>query len=62
MVVMDDTDARGFLFSLDKLFGAKARTATDIKNENGGQRDRSRSLRATILRHMQPREEKLGAA
>ncbi len=36
MVVMDDTDARGFLFSYDKLFGAKARTATDIKNENEG--------------------------
>lgn len=33
MVVLDDNDARGFMFSYDKLFGAKAPTSTDIKNE-----------------------------
>jgi DNA helicase-2/ATP-dependent DNA helicase PcrA len=47
MVVMDDTDARGFLFSYDKLFGAKERTAADIKNEREGREtglDRTRRL------------------
>jgi DNA helicase-2/ATP-dependent DNA helicase PcrA len=47
MVVMDDTAARGFLFSYDKLFGAKQRTATDIKNEREGREtglDRTRRL------------------
>jgi DNA helicase-2/ATP-dependent DNA helicase PcrA len=47
MVVMDDTDARGFLFSYDKLFGAKQRTAADIKNEREGREtglDRTRRL------------------
>jgi len=44
---MDDTDARGFLFSYDKLFGAKQRTAADIKNEREGREtglDRTRRL------------------
>ena len=36
MVIMDDTEARGFLFSYEKLFGAKPKTATDIKNESEG--------------------------
>lgn len=36
MVIMDDSDARGFLFSYEKLFGAKAKTETDIKNEREG--------------------------
>lgn len=36
MVVMDDAQARGFLFSYEKLFGAKAKTDTDIKNEHEG--------------------------
>lgn len=36
MVIMDDAQARGFLFSYEKLFGAKAKTATDIKNEREG--------------------------
>lgn len=36
MVIMDDTQARGFLFSYEKLFGAKAETATDIKNAREG--------------------------
>lgn len=33
LVIMDDIEARGFLFSYEKLFGAKAKTDTDIKNE-----------------------------
>ena len=32
MVILDDEEASGFLFSYDKLFGAKAPTATDLKN------------------------------
>lgn len=34
MVIIDDEDARGFLFSYDKLSGVKEKTATDIKNEH----------------------------
>lgn len=36
MVLMDDSEARGFLFAYDKLFGAKAPTTTDLKNEKEG--------------------------
>lgn len=36
MVIMDDVEAKGFLFSYEKLFGAKAKTDTDIKNEQEG--------------------------
>lgn len=36
MVIMDDAQARGFLFSYEKLFGVKAKTETDIKNEREG--------------------------
>jgi DNA helicase-2/ATP-dependent DNA helicase PcrA len=36
MVIMDDTEAKGFLFSYEKLFGAKSKTETDIKNEHEG--------------------------
>lgn len=36
MVIIDDNEARGFLFSYDKLFGAKEKTATDMKNEVEG--------------------------
>ena len=36
MVIMDDAQARGFSFSYEKLFGAKAKTDTDIKNEREG--------------------------
>ncbi len=32
MVVLDDNESRGFMFSYDKLFGAKAATSTDQKN------------------------------
>jgi len=46
-VVMDDAEAGGFLFSFEKLFGAKALTATDLKNEREGNEtgvDRTRRL------------------
>lgn len=36
MVIMDDSDAGGFLFSYDKLFGAKPKTKTDLTNEREG--------------------------
>lgn len=36
MVILDDTESRGFLFSYEKLFGAKKQTATDLKNEKEG--------------------------
>lgn len=36
MVIMDDAEAKGFLFSYEKLFGAKGQTDTDIKNEHEG--------------------------
>ncbi len=35
-VIMDDESAGGFLFSYEKLFGAKALTDTDKKNESVG--------------------------
>jgi DNA helicase-2/ATP-dependent DNA helicase PcrA len=47
MVLMDDDDARGFLFGYDKLLGAKAPTAADIKNaqdRKGTSLDRTRRL------------------
>ena len=47
MVVMDDTEARGFLFSYDKLFRAKEKSKTDIENEKAGKDssiDRTRRL------------------
>ena len=36
MVILDDEEARGFLFSYDKLFGAKAPTTSDLNNERDG--------------------------
>ena len=36
MVIIDDNEARGFMFSFDKLFGTKEKTETDIKNEQEG--------------------------
>ncbi len=36
MVIMDDAGSKGFLFSYEKLFGAKAKTKTDIENELEG--------------------------
>lgn len=47
MVLMDDGEARGFLFGYDKLLGAKAPTAADIKNSQEGREtsvDRTRRL------------------
>jgi len=47
MVLMDDEEARGFLFGYDKLLGAKAPTAADIKNVQEGREtsiDRTRRL------------------
>ncbi|WP_298282201.1 hypothetical protein [Acidocella sp.] len=47
MVLMDDGEARGFLFGYEKLFGAKAPTAADIKNAQEGKEtsiDRTRRL------------------
>lgn len=36
MVILDDEEARGFLFSYEKLLGATPLTPTDIKNEKEG--------------------------
>ncbi|HZL41318.1 MAG TPA: UvrD-helicase domain-containing protein [Pseudolabrys sp.] len=47
MVVVDDEESRGFLFSYDKLFGAKAKSDTDVNNERSGKEttiDRTRRL------------------
>lgn len=47
MVLMDDGEARGFLFGYDKLLGAKGPTAADIKNAQDGKEtslDRTRRL------------------
>lgn len=40
MVLMDDAEARGFMFGYEKFFGAKALTPVDVKNEAEG-RDNS---------------------
>jgi DNA helicase-2/ATP-dependent DNA helicase PcrA len=47
MVILDDNEARGFMFSYDKLLGAKALTDTDEKNRVEGKDtsiDRTRRL------------------
>lgn len=47
MVVMDDGDARGFLFGYEKLLGATAPSATDLRNAEEGRDsavDRTRRL------------------
>lgn len=47
MVIIDDEEARGFLFSYEKLFGAKELTKTDIENQQAGKDtslDRTRRL------------------
>ncbi|NKB53746.1 MAG: AAA family ATPase [Rhizobiaceae bacterium] len=47
MVIMDDTEARGFMLSYGKLLGEKPSTATDVKNMNEGKdtsTDRTRRL------------------
>ena len=47
MVIIDDSEARGFLFSYDKLFGTKEKTKTDLEHEREGKEtgiDRTRRL------------------
>lgn len=47
MAIIDDSSARGFLFSYEKLFGIKNKTETDINNEREGKEtgiDRTRRL------------------
>lgn len=47
MLVISDEEARGFMFSYEKLFGAKAKSDTDLRNESTGQEttiDRTRRL------------------
>tara|TARA_R110000751_G_scaffold282986_1_gene386295 strand:- start:747 stop:2603 length:1857 start_codon:yes stop_codon:yes gene_type:complete len=47
MVILDDEEARGFLFSYEKLFGAKTPTKADIDNQANGKDnsvDRTRRL------------------
>lgn len=47
MVILDDEEARGFLFSYGKLFGAKEPSDTDKKNQESGKEtsiDRTRRL------------------
>jgi DNA helicase-2/ATP-dependent DNA helicase PcrA len=47
MVVIDDEDARGFLFSYEKLLGVKDKSQTDLKHEQEGEEttiDRTRRL------------------
>lgn len=47
MVILDDNEARGFMFSYDKLLGAKALTSTDEQNQLEGRDtsvDRTRRL------------------
>ncbi len=47
MVIIDDAESRGFMFSYDKLMGSKKLTPTDIRNiENGKETsvDRTRRL------------------
>lgn len=47
MVILDDEEARGFLFSYEKLFGAAAPSETDTRNQAEGNEtsiDRSRRL------------------
>lgn len=48
MVIMDDAQARGFLFSYEKLFGAKAQSDTDVKNKREG-RDTSITRTARLF-------------
>lgn len=47
LVIMDDTDAKGFLFSYEKLFGTKPLSDTDLKRAATGEEtgaDRTRRL------------------
>ena len=47
MVIIDDSEARGFMFSYEKLFGAKELSDKDLQNEQEGKEtsfDRTRRL------------------
>jgi DNA helicase II / ATP-dependent DNA helicase PcrA len=47
MVIVSDEEARGFMFSYDKLFGSKEKTKSDLDNEASGKEttiDRTRRL------------------
>jgi len=47
LVIADDNDARGFMFSFEKLFGVAERSTTDLSNEESGKEtsiDRTRRL------------------
>jgi DNA helicase-2/ATP-dependent DNA helicase PcrA len=47
LVVINDDEARGFLFAYDKFFGTKEKSKTDIENEAAGREtgsDRTRRL------------------
>ncbi|ORE86869.1 pathogenesis-like protein [Oceanococcus atlanticus] len=47
MVIVSDEEARGFMFSYDKLFGARGKSETDLRNEAAGKEtsiDRTRRL------------------
>ena len=47
LAILDDEEAKGFLFSYEKLFGAKENSRTDIKNIEEGKEtsvDRTRRL------------------
>jgi DNA helicase-2/ATP-dependent DNA helicase PcrA len=47
IVILDDEEAKGFLFSYEKLFGAKSLTKSDIDNQVSGKEtsiDRTRRL------------------
>ena len=47
MVIMDDAEARGFLFNYEKLFAVKEKTKSDLDNERDGKEtgiDRTRRL------------------
>lgn len=48
LVIIDDEEAKGFLFSYEKLFGAKEKSETDIKNELDG-KDTSMSRTARLF-------------
>ena len=47
MIILDDSEARGWMFSYDKLLGAQDLTSTDVKSQNEGKDssvDRTRRL------------------
>ena len=47
IIILDDEESRGFLFSYEKLFGAKSPSPTDLRNEQEGREtslDRTRRL------------------